>query len=212
MVLPPLTNMHVPVLARLGPEHLAVRRWASVHLPACARLGLYARKTWLYTPLCVSTYPFVPVLACTLGKIGCTPLDMCARARSYPFGPVFPGHRAVHPWTCVHVPVRGHLGLYASETWLYAPIRVCTFQFGPFWVCTPPKPGFTLLTVMHVPVRPRFGLYSRETWLYAPGRICTCPFVPVWVCTPGTPSCTPLHECARACLCWLGSVSPENLA
>ena len=88
---------------------------------------------------------------------------MCTRPRSCPIGPVRPENLAlrpvlsmhvsvrpvrlenlaVRPWASVYVPFVVHLGLYARETWLYAPGRVYTSPFVPLWACTPLKPGFT---------------------------------------------------------------------
>ena len=138
-----------------------------MHVPFRAGLGLYARKTRLYSPGRVCTCLFVPVWFCT------------------------PGNQAVRPGTCVHVPVRAHLGQYAWKTWLYAPGQVCTCPFVSVWACTPETPldvweharscpfgpvgpgnlAVRPWTYVYVPVGALLGLYGRETWLYDHARV-----------------------------------------
>ena len=113
-----------------------------MHVPVRASLGLYARENTLYAFLRVFTCLFVPVRACAPGKPGRMALDVGARARSCPFETVRPENLAVGHWTCGHVPVRASFGLYARETWLYAPTRVCACPFVPVWLGTARKPGF----------------------------------------------------------------------
>ena len=71
-----------------------------MHVPVCTRLDLYSLETWPYTEY--------------------------ARACSSTFGPVRPKNLVARPWSCVHVLVRVHLGLYSRETWLDFHGRVCT--------------------------------------------------------------------------------------
>ena len=80
--------MHVLVRARLG--LYARKTWLRAPVRVGnghvrARLGLYARKTWMYAPKRVCTCPSMPVRT---------------------------GNLAVRILTCVYVPVRAYLGLY----------------------------------------------------------------------------------------------------
>ena len=104
-----------------------------VHVPVCASLGLYAPKTWYYTPF---------------------------RARSSPFGPVRPENLAVHPWASVHLLVRANLGLYSRETWLY-PCWASVYV--PDWSTLRPvrlgNPAVRTWARVYVPVRIPLGLY-----------------------------------------------------
>ena len=154
----------------------------------------------------------MPAWVCTPLKHGFTPRFEYAHARSSPFGPVRLENLAVRSWAWVFVPFGAHFGLFAKETWMYAPGCVCTFSLEPMLACTPRKPGCVPWACVYVPVRARFGLYAQETRLYAPGRVCTCPFVPVRAYTPGKPGFTPLDECARARSCPFGPARPGNLA
>ena len=77
-------------LGSVRPGNLSVCPLTSVHVSVRARLGLYARETWLYVPGHVFTCPFAPVWACTPGKFGCTPLDAWERGGSCTFVPVRP--------------------------------------------------------------------------------------------------------------------------
>ena len=147
MALRPLSSMQVPVRARFGLFARETRLYARLYGPVRALLGLYSRKTWLYPPWRVCRFPFVPVRATTPGTPGCTPLDVCARAHSCPFGPVRQGNLALGSGMSVHVPARARMGLYPEKTWLYDSGRVCTCPFGPVWATTPGTPGCTPLDV-----------------------------------------------------------------
>ena len=157
----------------------------------------------------VCTYPFAPVWACSPGKPGCRPLDVCARAHSWPFGHVRPQNLALPLLKSMHVHVRARLGLYVRKTWLYAPTRVRPYPFVSAWACTPRKPGFTRPDEYARARSSQFGPVRPENLAL---RVCTCPVEPVWDCTSGKPSYTPLHECARACSCPFGPVRRGNLA
>ena len=184
--------------APVRPGNLALRPYTSVYVHVGASLGVYAPKSWLHASIRVCTCPFVPVWVCTPRKRGFTPPDEYARAC---WRPVFLGNLPLRSRTSVRVLVFARLGLYARETLLFAPVRVCPFLFGPFWVRTPRKHGFTPskhvpvrassglyafenlavdpLALVHEPVGARLGMYARKTWLNAPGRMCTCPFAHV---------------------------------
>ena len=127
-------------------EKLAVRPWASVHVPVGARLDLYARETWPYVPGRACTCSFVPVWACTPGTPGCTSLGECTRARSCPL----PLHLAVRPWTsarsCRFGPVR-------PENLEYA--RARSSRFGPV---RPENLALRPWASVHVPVGARLGM------------------------------------------------------
>ena len=73
----------------------------------------------------------MPVWPCLSQKHGFTPRLEYAVARSNPFGAVLLKILAVRLWACVYVPFGAYLGLYAEETWLYAPEAVYTSSFLP---------------------------------------------------------------------------------
>ena len=127
------------------PITLALRPFFRMHVPDCARLGLYALKKPGCTPLGKYLCPFWSLFwACMPSKHACIFLSMSlrppfcssfghvrlanladyARGRSSQVGPLRLENLAVLPCTCVYIPFGAHLGLYAEETWLYVPGRV----------------------------------------------------------------------------------------
>ena len=92
------------------PSKLALRPLLSIHVAVLARLGLYALKTWMYSPGRVCMFLLESIWTCTPRKPGCTPLGVGTRPRSCPIGPVCPINLAV---CSMHVPDLAGIGLHA---------------------------------------------------------------------------------------------------